>query len=734
MASTSDADASDLESIKRKLIKSLPSSWEEVVQIYEQDPRAHKIEIGPSGNTALHIAVSSGREDIVERLVKSIAKNGNPVDVLSIGNRDGNNPLHLGASLGSISMCRCITGECKELLGHRNQESDTPLLRAARYGKKDVFLCLYDMCEGNAAAGYCKNDDGKNVLHLAIEGGHMDLAFQIICKQEDLMDSVDRRGISPLHVLAEKPTAFRSGIHLGWFNKIIYPCISVEELIPAGTSKAKKSFFQDLRKLIKLPGKSKKHLDPENPEEGQGIEHHGHNSSNIGAQGHKTFPSKYCRCLRFIKLLVSQVLLVIISVLPGSSQIRKLKEKKEMHVWSLRIMNKLLEHAARHTYEMNPKHDEPSQRHYDCCISEYGYFRRGGALETPILVASKNGIMEMVTKILELFPMAIYDTHKENWKNTVLMAVENRQSHIYDFLLNRKHLLDREIAFRAVDYHRNTALHLAGKLAGYHHRQHIPTSMLQMQWEVKWYQYVQNSVRFDIRKNRDECTPDEIFQKNHANLEDESKRRDSTSNSCSFIAALIATVAFASSASVPGGVNQDTGCSMISLLIFLAIFVSKDQNQDFTRNLPRKFLLGTTSLFISTAAMLTCFCSGNFLMLKHQLKYAAIPVYALTGLILIKLIDKHANNGDFVKPPILPLHSRKGLQSSIHLSVSHKHPSIIAVQQAVSFLPTRPKTVPAPSTRVPDHYKEEISTVDATTSSGISSNIQRASPDSPHFP
>eukprot|EP00261_Vitis_vinifera_P032410 XP_019073653.1 PREDICTED: nuclear factor NF-kappa-B p105 subunit-like [Vitis vinifera] len=257
MASTSDADASDLESIRRKLMKSLASSWEEVVQIYEQDPRAHKIEIGPSRNTALHIAVSSGREGIVERLVKSIAKNGNPVDVLSIRNRDGNNPLHLGASLGSISMCRCITDECKELLGYRNRERDTPLLRAARYGKKDVFLWLYDMCEGNAAAGYCKNDDGKNVLHLAIEGGHMDLAFQIICKQEDLMDSVDWHQISPLHVLAEKPTAFRSGIHLGWFNKIIYHCISVEELIPAGTSKAKKSFFQELRKLIKLPGGSR---------------------------------------------------------------------------------------------------------------------------------------------------------------------------------------------------------------------------------------------------------------------------------------------------------------------------------------------------------------------------------------------------------------------------------------------------------------------------------------------
>ena len=70
-------------------------------------------------------------------------------------------------------MWKYITDECKELLGRRNREGDTPLLRAVRYGKKGAFLCLYGMCEGNTATGYCKNDDGKNVLHLAIEGGHM---------------------------------------------------------------------------------------------------------------------------------------------------------------------------------------------------------------------------------------------------------------------------------------------------------------------------------------------------------------------------------------------------------------------------------------------------------------------------------------------------------------------------------------------------------------------------------
>ena len=174
MASTSDAGASDLKSIRRKLMKSLASSWEEVIKIYEKDPRAHRIKIDQPGNTALHIAVSSGQKDVVKRLVESInAKNGNPVDVLSIWNRDGNNPLHVGVSLGSIPMCKCIIGQYNELLGRPNREGDTPLLGAIRYDKKDVFLFLYDMCEGNTAHGYFQNEYGETILHLAIESGHM---------------------------------------------------------------------------------------------------------------------------------------------------------------------------------------------------------------------------------------------------------------------------------------------------------------------------------------------------------------------------------------------------------------------------------------------------------------------------------------------------------------------------------------------------------------------------------
>ncbi|KAK3001618.1 hypothetical protein RJ639_020657, partial [Escallonia herrerae] len=46
--------------------------------------------------------------------------------------------------------------------------------------------------------------------------------------------------------------------------------------------------------------------------------------------------------------------------------------------------------------------------------------------ETPVPMAAKNGITEMVEKILELMPVAIYDVDLVE-KNIVLVVAENRQ-------------------------------------------------------------------------------------------------------------------------------------------------------------------------------------------------------------------------------------------------------------------------------------------------------------------
>lgn len=112
--------------------------------------------------------------------------------------------------------------------------------------------------------------------------------------------------------------------------------------------------------------------------------------------------------------------------------------------------------------------------------------------ETPVLIAAKNGVVEMVAGILERFPVAIHDMNSER-KNAVLLAVEHRQPHVYKLLLDRKMMKDT--VFRNTDKDGNSALHLAARLGEYRPWL-IPGAALQMQWEIKWYQVLSKSLYF----------------------------------------------------------------------------------------------------------------------------------------------------------------------------------------------------------------------------------------------
>ncbi|XP_059630068.1 ankyrin repeat-containing protein ITN1-like [Cornus florida] len=276
-----------------------------------------------------------------------------------------------------------------------------------------------------------------------------------------------------------------------------------------------------------------------------------------------------------------------------------------------------------------------------------------GKRETPLLIAAKMGIVEMVEKIICTFPVAIQDLDS-NKKNVVLLAVENRQAQVYNLLLKCSYL--KESVLRQVDDQGNSALHLPS-MFGDHQPWHIPGAALQIQWEIKWYKFVKHSMppQFFVRYNKMGENPSEIFTRTHQKLvKSGSNWLIKTSESCSVVTALIAAVAFATSATVPGGADQDTGVpilgsepafvvfsisslialcySVTALVFFLAILTSRCQEKDFHKDLPRKLLLGLTSLFASIASMLVSFCAAHFFLLKDKLKSATFPIYAVTCL------------------------------------------------------------------------------------------------------
>ncbi|KAJ7977343.1 Ankyrin repeat-containing protein [Quillaja saponaria] len=164
-----------------------------------------------------------------------------------------------------------------------------------------------------------------------------------------------------------------------------------------------------------------------------------------------------------------------------------------------------------------------------------------------------------------------------------------------------------------------------------------------MQGEIKWYE---------------EKNPGEIFADAHKELVKEGGEwLKSTSKSCSVVAALIATVAFATSSTILGGNQEKTGTpnlqgqpafnlfaitsmivlcfSVTALIMFLSILTSQYQLQDFHKEWPWKLLVGLSSLFVSIYSMLIAFFAGHFFLLSEsRLRQLAFPLYAVTCLPL----------------------------------------------------------------------------------------------------
>ncbi|XVE73072.1 hypothetical protein DITRI_Ditri11bG0088300 [Diplodiscus trichospermus] len=363
-------------SLEKKLFRSaMKGEWNDVVTKYEECPTVHMAKILKSGDTALHIAVSNGKEGVVEKLVQLIRSQSEHSKALEIRNEQGNTPLHIAASLGNVRMCKCIALASSSLLKIQNINGETPLFVAALHGKKNAFLCLYSFC-GDKEEGYSyfRRDDGETVLHYAISGDYFDLAFQIIYLYKNLVNSENLKGISPLHLLASKPSAFRSGSHIDRCSQLIYHCIFVDQLKVEppfqqhssydsieSNERIKMSYpdnYQTCMHLFRLlkqlfqketqQGGAVSNLEagnvpPETRSEGNKGPYRG---------GHQFFPSNYGTFIDFVKLL-SKAMLVILGL--GSRRIRKLREKKEKHVWAVQIMNELLEHASLYQYQEDEK-------------------------------------------------------------------------------------------------------------------------------------------------------------------------------------------------------------------------------------------------------------------------------------------------------------------------------------------------------------------------------------------
>ena len=164
---------------KKKYKKIRSRQWAEVFNIYRDSfDQAHKV-MAMLRETVLHLVIAHGSEDIVEELVKIIDDNKDRFqNVLQYKNNQGNTPLHVAASTGSLSTCVWIAEADPSMGSERNKEGKSPLFLAALLGRTEVFLKLHHICKSHLGTSYYRKEDGETILHCAIKreywGEHFD--------------------------------------------------------------------------------------------------------------------------------------------------------------------------------------------------------------------------------------------------------------------------------------------------------------------------------------------------------------------------------------------------------------------------------------------------------------------------------------------------------------------------------------------------------------------------------
>ncbi|KAL4628259.1 hypothetical protein ACB092_05G224400 [Castanea dentata] len=223
-----------------------------------------------------------------------------------------------------------------------------------------------------------------------------------------------------------------------------------------------------------------------------------------------------------------------------------------------------------------------------------------GATKTPLFLATRSGCVEIVERILKLYPQAV-EHIDERGRNILHVAIKYRQLNIFELVKNME--LPMRRLTRKNDEDGNSILHTVGK---------------------KRVKNVTPPHFFDHRNNQ-KLTAEGLFNETNKELREKGiewiKR---TAEGCSVVAVLIATVAFAAAYTIPGGSNDKT------VVVFLAIITSPFRFADFRNSLPNKLTFGLTLLFLSVSMMMLSFAATVLLMIKNGEGWTKVLLYAMS--------------------------------------------------------------------------------------------------------
>ncbi|KAI9121824.1 hypothetical protein K1719_007214 [Acacia pycnantha] len=273
-----------------------------------------------------------------------------------------------------------------------------------------------------------------------------------------------------------------------------------------------------------------------------------------------------------------------------------------------------------------------------------------------LIAAARREKVEFLLRVTKANPELVsLVTFPQRKENVFFDAIRHRRAEIFNLLrgFRFKHVVATKM--------RNDGdfmLHAAASLAPPFYLNRISGAALQMQRELQWFKAVESMVIPGHRNfvNEEWLNSLDLFKENHKELRKEGERwMKDTASSCSVVGALIVTIMFAVSYTVPGGNDQASGypiflenklfkvflisdalslfSSTTSVLTFLGILTSRYAEEDFLYSLPRKLIIGLLTLFLSIATMLVAFSVTIIIMLQRDSSslWVFVPIVILGG-------------------------------------------------------------------------------------------------------
>ncbi|XP_031262299.1 uncharacterized protein LOC116120484 isoform X2 [Pistacia vera] len=614
----------------------LEEEWDDLKNFFKKENAfALSSILSAAGDTAFHLAVFSNKEQPLEHLLDVSKEDPIAMYAYLEKNKYGNTALHEAAAIGNVKAVKLLVEHDKrlvdgntEFLEDRNEEGETPMFKAAAYGRTKVVKFLasesfeqlikkteYKITE----TGEGKKEEytklkgihrqiitrikakpepskpptpletievhGASILHVAIQGEYFETALLLLKLDKGLATLKGENGRTNLHLLATIPSAFKSGYRMATLiSRVLYFCLPIDDRIDDEKGNCF-NLFKDDKELC---------------------------------------------CLNLFKgwWILGKI----------CSPARKICEAKRKHKLAFRLAKSLIAVDDSWIEDVIPTISSPDSY-------EQGNIRARAPIEedskpSPLFMATERGIIKIVKEILKFYPQLV-ESENDLKQNILHVAIKHRQKKIFDHVKRMKIPMTRLV--RGIDRNGYTILHHAAYTSDDTREIHPAGPVYELQEELKWYKRAEKVTPphyLMLPDSEDKMTCEELFNMKHNDLLKRARQWiKETSQSCSAVAVLVATVVFAAAYTVPGGSNDKgypvflnnkffmfftvmdvvaLACSLTSVVMFLSVLTSPFNYEEFLHALPRKLTIGFSLLFIALTTTMLAFAATLLLIVRFQ--------------------------------------------------------------------------------------------------------------------